>query len=235
MQGQLDLTLLGNNGKTLNIAGTIDAASPTAAVVSQIVDTTVADFLSPMPSLITISGTTSFGDGVSEGTIRNNDFVHASVRIETPLEVILPRTVIAPDIESKDINQDDFDPVTDHVIEARLIYNVINRLPVGASVNIYLSRDSATVVSNPEVSFIDEIFVVPAPTVGGIASDTISTGYQTVVIDSLDVNILKNDSLYIATEIILEDTNGQPIKLTVNDYLTLIGRIEVDYRFDGKF
>ena len=235
MAGQLDLTLLGSNGKTLNIVGTVDPATPSASVITQIVDTTVADFLSPMPSLITISGSTTFGDGVSEGSIRNGDFVHASVKIETPLELILPRTVIAPDIESEHINQDDFDPVTDHVIEARLVYNVINRLPIGATVNIYLSSDSATVVSNPEVSFIDEIFVVAAPTVGGIASDTISTGYQTVVVDSLDVNILKNDTLYIATEIILEDTNGQPIKLTASDYLTLIGRLEVDYHFDGKF
>jgi len=188
-----------------------------------------------LPSLITISGSAAFGDGVSTGSIRGGDYIHATVCIVAPLEVILPRTVIEPDIESEKINQDDFDPITDHVIEARLIYNVINRLPVGASINLYLSGDSATILTNPEVSFIDEIYVVAAPTVGGITSDTVSTGYQTVIIDSLDVDVLKNDTLYIATQIVIEDTNGQPIKLTASDYLTLIGRLEVDYRFDGEF
>ncbi|MCX6835026.1 MAG: hypothetical protein NTW07_07825, partial [candidate division Zixibacteria bacterium] len=235
LPGDLNLTLLGSNGKSLQITGPVTPATSSDPVVTLFVDSTVADFLSPMPSLITISGDAAFGDGVSVGSIRNGDWIRASVDISAPLEVILPETVVEPDIESEKISQDNIDAVTDHVLEARLIYNVINHLPVGARVNLYLGDDSATVVSDPQVSFVGNIFIVAAPTAGGLTTDTISTGYQEIVIDSLDLQVLKNDTLYIGTQIILDDTNGQPVKLIASDYLTIVGRIEVDYRFDGEF
>ncbi|MEW5795747.1 MAG: hypothetical protein AB1772_05250 [Candidatus Zixiibacteriota bacterium] len=235
LPGSLNLTLLGNNGKTLTVSGAIDPAASGSSVITQLIDTTVADFLSPFPSQITISGGATFGDGVSVGSVRIGDYIRATVDILAPLEVILPRTVVTPDIESEFIDPDDFDPVNDHVLEARLIYNAINRLPLGATINLFLSGDSATVLTNPQASFVDEIYVVAAPTVGGIASDTVSTGYLQVVIDSVDVEVLKNDTLYIGTQIVLDDTNGLPVKLTASDYLTLTGRIEVEYRFDGAF
>jgi len=235
LPGNLNLTLLGNNGKSMVIAGAISPGTTDSAVTTRFIDSTVADFLSPVPSVITISGSAGFGDGVSEGSIKTGDYIRAGIDILAPFEIIIPETSVEPDIESTEIDQDDREAITNHVIEARLIYNVINRMPLGAKVNIYLSGDSATVISDPKVSFVDEIFVVAAPTIGSIASDTVSTGYQQVVIDSIDLRVLDNDTLYIGTQIVLEDTNGQPVKLTAGDYLTVLGRIEVDYRFDGDF
>jgi hypothetical protein len=233
LPGNLNITLLGNNGKTLPINGLIAPGAPGLPAVTQIIDTTVANFLSPMPSVVTISGDAGFGDGVAEGTIRTGDYIRADIDILAPVEVIIPHTVVEPDIESEEIDQDDIDKVVGHVIEAKLIYNVINHMPVGATVNLFLGSDSATLVSDPEVSFVDDIFVLAAPTTGSIASDTISTGYQEVIIDSADVHVLENSPLYIGTQLVLEDSNGQPVKLTANDYLTIIGRVEVEYRFDG--
>ena len=235
LPGDLDLTVVGNNGKTLNVTGTVAPGTSEGSVVTDIVDSTIADFLSPLPSLITISGSASFGDGVTPSTIAAGDFVHAAVEIIAPVEMIIPETVIDPDIESEDIDEENIDAVTDHVVEARLIYNITNHLPIGARVNLYLSGDSATVVSNPELSFVDDIFVTAAPTIGSLATDTVSTGEQTLIIDNADVQVLNNDSLYIATQIILESTNGQPVKLTSDDWLQVTGRIEVEYRFDGEF
>ena len=53
--------------------------------------------------------------------------------------------------------------------------------------------------------------------------------------DSVDIQVLKNNPLYIGTELILEDSGGQPVRLTNSDYLTVQARIEVEYRFDGEF
>ncbi len=234
LPGSLSVNLNGNNGKTLNIDGAIAPGSPQSAVTTYIIDTTIADFLSPVPSQIDISGNAAFGNGFDLGTITSEDFVYARINILAPFEVIIPQTTIEGDIESEKIDQDDIDAITDHVIEARFIYNITNHLPIGAQFNLYLGGDSATVFDNPQL-LIDSIFAVAAPTTGGIANDVATSGYQTVVLDSNDIKILENETLYIGTEFLLDDSEGQPVRLTNNDYIQVVGRIEVEYNFDGDF
>jgi len=232
LPGAIDITLLGNNGKSLIISGNIAAATAGGPVVSAIIDSTIADFLSPVPSLITISGTGTFGDGITEGTISADDYIYAQVHILAPLEVIIDSAIIEADVEAEDIDQEDIDAITDHVIEARFLYNIVNHLPLGANISIFLSGDSATVYDSPQL-LLDDIFVTAAPVTAGIANDTVSTGYQMIQLDSMDIQILKNDTLFIGSVMMLDDTGGLPVRLTNNDYIQVIGRIEVEYRFNG--
>ncbi|MEW6049757.1 MAG: hypothetical protein AB1644_01670 [Candidatus Zixiibacteriota bacterium] len=234
LPGQLDVTLDGNNGRTLQLQDAVAAATLSTAATTFIVDTGAAAFLDPIPSQITISGQAAFGDGITPGTIRSGDFVTGTVSLTAPLEMILDRTPVETDIERQEVKQDDIDKITDHVLEASFIYNVVSRLPIGATLNIYLGADSATLYTNPQL-LIDSIQVPAAPTVGGIASDTISTGDQNVVLDSADIQILKNPILFVGQELVLEGSGGQVIRLTPSDAITLTGRIEVNYRFDGEF
>ena len=232
LPGQLSVTLTGNNGKTLNINGTVDARVLATAVTTTITEPDVADFLSPIPSQVTITGSATFGAGTS-GTLRDGDYITGTVRIDSPVEMIIPQTPIDTDIESEKIEQKDIDKITDHVIEARLIYNVTNHLPIGATVSLLMSGDSATLYSNPQLR-IDDITVDAAPVVASVVVDTLSTGFQTIVLDSADIQILKNDTLYIGQVLILHSSNGQPVRLTKNDFISVLGRIEVEYRFDGE-
>ncbi|MDZ4722372.1 MAG: hypothetical protein SGI97_00450 [candidate division Zixibacteria bacterium] len=234
LPGSLDLVLNGSNGKSLNIGGAVAPKSGGSATVTVLIDTTVADFMTPLPDSVVISGTATFGNGSTVGTISAGDYIFATIGIFAPLEVILTETTIETDIESQDIEQDNIDAITDHVVEARFIYSITNHLPLGVRVNIFLGGDSATVASAPLLAF-DTIAILAAPVVGGIVSDTISTGYRTIILDSADIQVLKNNPLFIATELVLSGSNGQPIKLTTNDYITINARIEVEYRFDGEF
>ncbi len=234
LSGTLDITLEGSNGKTLNVTGNIDAGGAANPVVSFIIDTTVAEFLSPLPSWIDIAGNATFGDGVTEGTITANDFVYAQVNILAPMEMIIHESTIEGDIESENIDEDDIDIVTDHVEEARFVYNVISHLPLGARFEIYLGSDSTTLYTAPGL-LIDDVSTVAAPLTAGIVNDTASTGYQTITLTNDDIQVLNTDTLFIGSLLVLEDSNGQPIRLTADDYVTIIGRIEVDYLFDGDF
>jgi hypothetical protein len=233
LPGQLDIHLNGNNGKTLDITGTVNARVLATAATTTFTETDVANFLSPLPSQVSISGSASFGDG-SSGTIRDGDYITGTVRIDAPVEMIIPQTPIETDIESEEIEQDDIDQITDHVIEARLVYNITNHLPIGASVVLMLSPDSATLYSNPELT-IDSISVGAAPVVSSVVVDTLSTGEMSIILDSADIQILKHEKLYIGQELILHGSNGQPVKLTKNDFILVLARIEVEYRFDGEF
>ncbi len=233
LPGSLDINLVGNNGKTLNISGLVNARVLATSATTTFVENDVASFLSPLPSQVSISGSASFGDGTS-GTIRDGDYITGTVRIDAPVEMIIPQTPIETDIESEEIDQQDIDKITDHVIEARLIYNVTNHLPVGATVSLLFSPDSATLYANPML-VIDSISVNAAPVVASIVVDTLSTGEQSIILDSADIQILKNAKLYIGQVMFLHSSNGQPVKLTKDDFITVVGRIEVEYRFDGEF
>lgn len=235
LPGYLDIQLHGNNGKSLNFSGNVAAGGRDSTTLSTISDSSVADFLSPIPSQIDVSGSVVFGDSVYQGTIISDDFVFARIKILAPLEVIVNESHIETDIESEKIDQEDIDIITDHFIEGRFIYNIINHLPLGAHLNIFFSGDSVTVYTDPELVF-DSLFVTAAPvSPAGIVTDTAATGYQEIYLDSADIHILENDTLYIGQEIILEGSDGQSVKLTQDDYITVIGRIEVEYRFDGEF
>ena len=232
LPGYLDISMAGDNGQTLPVAGDIAARILATAATTQLVQPNVATFFTPVPTQVTITGTASFGDG-QLGIIRAGDYLTGRVRIESPLEVIIPETPLETDIASEEIEQNDIDKITDHVLTARFVYNVINHLPLGATMNILIGPDSATLFTAPQLRF-DDLTVGAAPVTAGIVSDTLSTGYQTISIDSADLQILKNPTLYIGQELILHSTNGQAVRLTKNDYVAVNGRIEVEYRFDGS-
>ncbi|MDD5425386.1 MAG: hypothetical protein PHN52_02705 [candidate division Zixibacteria bacterium] len=233
LPGWVDVTLAGDNGKTLHISDSITAGINGLATITTIIDSTVADFLSPVPSNIDISGLASFGDGVSTGTLTVNDYIYAEINFIAPLEMVIHETRIETDIESEDIEQDDIELITDHAIQTSFIYNIINHLPLGTQINIYLGGDSATLFTEPQL-VIDSLEVAAAPVIAGIVCDTVSTGTRSIVLDSLDIKILENNPLYIGSEIILKDSDGT-VKLTSDDYLTITARIEVEYLFDGNF
>ncbi len=235
LPGYLDIQLTGNNGKTLSLAGNIAIGVSGAPVTTTIINSDIADFMSPLPSNVEASGTVTFGDGVTQSTINANDFIFSRVGIVAPLEMIIRESLIETDIASESINQDDIDMVTDHVIEAGFVYNIINHLPLGASVEIFLGPDSATLYSNPALT-IGPLVINAAPVSGaGLVIDTAATGYQEITLTNADIQVLKSDTLYIGQELILHGSNGQSVKLMQNDYITVIGRFEVEYRFDGEF
>jgi hypothetical protein len=235
LPGSLSLQLNGNNGKVLNLAGIITRGSTGAPVLSIITDSSVADFLWPLPSSLSLSGTVSFGDGVTVGTLTGNDFIHARVAIEAPFELIVHQSTVRPDVSSQDLDSSVMANIADHVTNARLVYTLNNHLPLGASFSLLLNGDSATAYTSPEVT-IDNLFITAAPVNGsGIVTSAASTGEQIVALDSADIQVLRNPTLWIASQIILDSTGSQPVKLTGQDYVGIVGRIEIDYRFDGKF
>ncbi len=235
LPGYLDIQLIGDNGKSLALTGDIEAGSSSQPVTTTITNSDIADFISPLPSHVEAGGTVTFGDGVTQATVTVADFVFTRVGIVAPLEMIIHESLVETDIEREEIDQEDIDMVTDHVIEAGFVYNIVNHLPLGASIEIFLGPDSATLYTNPGLT-IGPLSIGAAPVSGaGLVIDTASTGYQEIMLSNADIQILKNDTLYIGQELILQGTDGQSVRLIQSDYMTVTGRFEVEYRFDGEF
>lgn len=232
--GNLNIDIIGNQGKALTLQGVIAAGNPNSPVISYISNSNLADFLNPVPSGITVSGAIQFGDGISSGTISADDFIVSRVKISSPLEAVIGQSVFEGSIASEKISQEDIDKIMDHIVQADFNSTITNHLPLGVSVEIYFSGDSATVYTNPELTLGP--IEVNAGTIESNGEVIFSTESENVIsIDSNDIKILENPILYSGQIITLVGSNGQTIKITSDDYVAASGVIQVQYKFNGKF
>ncbi|UCE24331.1 MAG: hypothetical protein JSU74_13750 [Candidatus Zixiibacteriota bacterium] len=236
MPGHMDITISGDNGKTISLTGDIEPRGSEPYQISTITNDDIADFLSPLPEAIDVSGTVEFGDALYHGTISVDDYIFTRVRIYAPLNVRVNNAEITDlDIEVEEIDQDDIDMVTDHVVSARFVYSVTNHLPLGVAAVVHLSHDSASLYTSPELT-IDTLCAEPAPVslATGTASEAVTSNGE-ISLDNDDIQILNNDLLYIRQQLFLNASDTSGVKLTENDYIIISGRIEVEYYFDGDF
>ncbi len=230
LDGDVSITVTGDNGQSLVIDATLQAGSVADPSMTIITRNDLADFLNPVPDVISVSGSADFSGA---GQLTRDDYVFASVDIESPMEMVIDSATFEGDLTSEEIDQNDIDLITDHVVEARIVSNIENHLPLGASVDIYLGGDSATVLDNPQL--IIPLSVDAGTTdAGGNVTDAVSSG-NIVTLDSTDIKILKNPTLYTAQIITLQSTDGQTVKINLDDYIHVSAIIEVEYKFDGEF
>jgi len=115
LPGVLNIQISGSNGKAINLTGDIAAKGTNITTLSSITNDSVADFLSPLPDSISVTGTIQFGDGVYQSTITKDDFVSAQVNFYAPLEVKINNAQLNDlDISKSAIDQDNIDLITDH-------------------------------------------------------------------------------------------------------------------------
>ncbi|MEA3297787.1 MAG: hypothetical protein U9R56_07980 [candidate division Zixibacteria bacterium] len=229
--GTIDLQLTGNNDKSLTFTEDITARGDLISATNSYTRST--NLLSPFPDTILVCGTVQLGDDSTAGTVRTADFMTGRMGIVAPLEMIIESSEIETDIESKEIDQTDIDIMTDHVEQLSFVYHIFNHLPVGAGIEVFLGKDSTTLYTEPELA-IGPISVAPASVVDsiGVAIDTASTGEQNIILTNDDIGILENDTLYMGTRLVLQETKSRTVKLTVDDFITVVGRFEIDYHFD---
>ncbi len=244
--GQLDVTIDGfKDGSPTNsllVTGDIEPRTLATGGISLITNSDVATLLNPIPDSISVSGSVTVGGGSYHGTVRAGDEISGLVKIHAPMHVVIHESQVQiDDLDSVEIEQEDIDIITDHFVEGRFVYRLVNALPVGASVDLFFDEDSSVLYVSP----VDTIggLEVEAGVVDGNGLITAATdpGYKTIVLDSAQVrSILTNGSmsgtkvLYIGPRLTLEDSGG-PVKMMQTDSIRVIGRIEVEYLFDGEF
>lgn len=221
--GTLNLTLSGDGSQTpLNISGIIPPGTPANPTVKIIVDSNLSAFLNPVPSYVTVSGSATFGDGVTSGTITLNDFIVPRISLSSPLEVIIDSATFAADTTSESIDQEDVTMITEHLIEAGFNATIDNNLPLGVLIKIYLDGDSTQLNDSAQVVKIIEI-----------NADALSQVYLSL--DSTEIKVLENDPLYITQDIILIGNGIDPVMILKSSSISILATIDIEYRFNGDF
>ncbi len=224
--GAMTITLDGDQGQHRVITGAITPGTPETPMTSLIVADDLASFLHPIPSVVTVSGTASFGDGVTVGSVSIDDYLSTDLTVSSPLELILDQTIIDADPQSSEL---DLDTAVVEALNSACIHVTFgNRLPLGASVEILLGGDSATLYSSPEIRLgpinVDAGVIGP----DGIVIEP--TEAQTAfTLDSAQLDILLHDTLWVGERITLHATGGSAVKATATDSLSITGYIEVAF------
>ncbi|MCP4704674.1 MAG: hypothetical protein GY865_08695, partial [candidate division Zixibacteria bacterium] len=134
------------------------------------------------------------------------------------------------------IDQTDIEKITDHIIEARVVSSITNHLPLGVTAEIYIDSDSTRLNSTDAQLVIGPLTIAPGTVgAGGIVVTAAVISENILSLDSLEIQILKNDTLYIGELITLADTDGNPVRISGDDYYTAQAVIEVEYLFNGEF
>ncbi|MFH1701500.1 MAG: hypothetical protein ABIE07_13050 [Candidatus Zixiibacteriota bacterium] len=226
--GSFSINLDGEQGQHKTLTGNIAPGTQANPVLTIIADSNLSSFMNPFPEVFSVTGSTTFGDGATWGAINPNDYIVARVILSSPLEMIIDSSVFDGEWENADIDIDS--GVVNSLKVANFYTTFENHLPVGLSVEILISGDSATLYTNP-VAAIGPIDVVAGnlnPD-GTVSSAIISENI--VTLDSVAVQILNFDSLWIGESITLHGTNGTTVKMTAADYFKITGYIEIDFNF----
>lgn len=234
LAGSLNVTLDGSNGKTLSLSGSVDPGAAGAPITTSIIENNMSDFLNPIPSSITVSGDVIFGDGVSIVDVTANDFVKARVKIESPLEVLFNGSTLELDPETSAIDTAEYAIITDHLIQAELNATISNHLPAGMEFYILVSADSTTLYSAPDLS-IGPITVSPGQIDGSGVTIAETVSNAVIALDSADVQVFKNPTVFIGQTLTIPSSGAQPIRFLGADYFTVDATVMVEYKFNGEF
>ncbi len=224
--GSFALTIDGD-GRQKSLAGAISRGTPLSPTTTLIIDGDLADFLNPVPELLTVSGNAVFGDGVTAGSINADDYITASVTIRSPIEMVVDSTTIDGDWESSDIDDGTVTDIVNNTNEATLHLTVTNHLPVGMSARVLLSGDSATLYSDPEV-VLGPMPVSAANLTGDGTVESAVVSEGVVRLNADEVQVLAHKPFWIGQIYTLHSTNGETVKFSPGDSFAVSGYIELD-------
>lgn len=231
LPGSFTATVTGNAGQNRTLDGEVAAGTAENRVISTVVDTGAAVFLDPIPEYITVSGSAVFAGGQVSTTIHPSDFLVASVILCSPLEVIVDSTVIDGGWEYTDLDVDT--AVVENLVAARFHARLTNRLPLGVAAEILLGPDSTTLYTAPQVRLGPMVMSPGVVGPDGRVTEAIVTELV-LSMDSTQLQVLKNDTLWIGELITLLGNGDQPLSLTATDSLTITGWLEVDVNINDN-
>ncbi len=215
--GAFDLLLTGDRQQSLQIAGEFMPAAAGVPLASQTTIANAATLLSPIPALITAAGTVTYGDGITSGTARSNDFILPSFRLTAPLSLYLDDVEYSGEVEGVALpgESDDF---AERFGAASISAEFDNHLPFGVVIEVRLAGSRADLPNNPDL-ILGPTEIAPASVdVAGRTSGPV-TSRDVFSITAEQSGIFEGDSLFITEELRFFSSDGSLVTVRDSDYV----------------
>jgi hypothetical protein len=202
----------------------------------------VADFFNSIisqPSRIVIAGDVSIGDGVTSGTISEDDTLTGKAILQAPLIFTLPAyDSDSGDPQRLDLDEDTREMIQENIKNLMLTGEIENHLPTGLTLEVLFSKDRAdTTIYDPLYTpdFTISLDMAPAPNDGQNPAHVLAPVISPidVEIDEQDIENLFADSLlYYGLRFDFAGTGGDMVEIRASDYI----RIQMNFsaRVDAK-
>ncbi|MDH4222419.1 MAG: hypothetical protein OEV55_02650 [candidate division Zixibacteria bacterium] len=231
--GYLTFDLNGDKGQYLSMNGEIQPGSPEHPVITVLAENNLLTFSNPIPEQVSLRGQATCGDGITSGTVTENDFICGEFILSSPFEFVLDSTRIEIDPDSNSLDEDIRDGLNDRLNLAKIYLNLENHLPLAAEVELFFSSDSGNLYTNPSLR-VGPIQIDPAEidySSGQVLNPVITENVIELTHQELD--IFQSTPFYSGGRITLWGTDGQKVKFLPTDYIKINSRLELEIKNGG--
>ncbi len=230
--GEFEIELTGDRRQSLTITGEILPAVGGEPIASQVNVADAATLLSPIPATITAHGTVSYGDGVTAGTARSDDFIVPSFRLIAPLSLYLDNVEYSGKTEGVELPGES-DDYAERFGAASITAEFDNHLPFGVAIEVRLAARRADLPDNPDL-ILGPTEISPAlvdengRTIGPVTTSDVFS------ITSEQSRIFEGDSLFITEEIRFFSSNGSVVTLRDSDYVNWRALLQIEVELSER-
>ncbi len=218
--------------RTMTVEEQIAAAEGGRAATTRILldetNSTIVDFLNHLPTSIVLAGNVDVGGDQQIGTVRRGDLAIINWQITSPVEVVVHSSQLFGDPEALDLDDDMRDLIDDHAGEASVTLDILSHLPVGVTARVLFGPDPEAIKSSPTL-VVGPVAVDPGTTApaGGVVLEP-RRSLPVLTLSAADARLLATRGLHHLLEVTLPSTDGMPVRVMVNDYITVRGLVRLD-------
>lgn len=225
---ETDLIVKGINDNgdiaNLSVKKKIPAASPNSIETTQIIldksNSNIIEFLNNLPQDVEIYGTVKLGDGVSEGTVTQNDFIEAMLEITAPLTISLKAQSLETPVDTVNIDSETQEQIKNNLLFGDFFATVNNSIPLGASIYLNISKTDTSVYSKPNL-IIGPIEIAAAMTdENGMVNSPVQQS-SNFTLTKEDLELFENQQLFMGLKIIVPGTKNQIVTITSSNFINV--------------
>jgi len=208
--------------KTITAGGPIEGSTESILEVAGF-----EEIINHFPEQLYFYGRLLLGDGQTQSTVHHDDIISGSYVAEVPLVFSLFNNVTETEPDTIEMDEDSREAIRDNLLEAHLVVEAFNHLPIGATVEIIFAADSQSVYS-PNADVVKVLQMIsgetpdgpdgtldnPLPVVGEGKSE-IDFG-----LTREELNVFDRDMLFFGTRVTFENTPGF-VQVSPEDYIKL--------------